>query len=200
MPPMAEPGGAMLAGLAPFRANRRPGFAGGRLPGEPPFGAVESPPVWLESILRMAVQALWAAAAAAGGAQITPHLVGGAGYAQEEPPHVARMVRRLETLLAELESPHANGRGRHALLPEWTLWAGAAAALSACCGLLWLSAWCFWERRSVGGRARALLDLALALEHGGDEAAEDMAAVAGVGAQNVREWHAAWRVAWRGPG
>ena len=197
---MADAGGVLLAGLAPFRANRRPGLAGGRIPGEPPFGGAEGPPVWLESVLRLAMHALWAGAAAAGGAQLTPHLVGGAGYAQEEPPHVARMVRRLESLLAELEGPHAHGGGCHFVPPGWAPWAGAAAAFIGLCYLLWLCARCLWERNSVGGRARALFELALALEHGGDEAAAQMGAVAGVGVQVVHDWHAAWKVAWRGPG
>jgi hypothetical protein len=44
------------------------------------------------------------------------------------------------------------------------------------------------------------MELSLALDHGGDEAAEQMAEAAGVDTRSVHEWHAAWKTAWRGPG
>ena len=43
------PGAAVIAGLAPFRRNRRPGFAGN--PGEAPWGAPPDAPIWLEAAI-----------------------------------------------------------------------------------------------------------------------------------------------------
>ena len=150
--------------------------------------------------MRLALHALWAGAAAAGGAQLTPHLVGGARYAQEEPPHVARMVRRLETLLAEVEAGGANAAREAATPQRWEQYAGAAAALVGLCVILWQAAKRLYEGNTVGGRARALMELSLALDSGGEEVAEQMAAAAGVDARSVYDWHAAWKAAWRGPG
>ena len=42
------------------------------MPGEPPFGGPDRAPVWLESVLRLAMHALWAGAAAAGAAPAPP--------------------------------------------------------------------------------------------------------------------------------
>ena len=170
------------------------------MPGEPPFGGPDRAPVWLESFMRLALHALWAGAAAAGGAQLTPHLVGGAAYAQEEPPHVARMVRRLETLLAEVEAGGANASRGVATVQGWVQYAGVAAALVGLCIILWQVAKRLYEGNTVGGRARALMALSLALDHGGEKAAVQMAAAAGVDTRSVYDWHAAWKAAWRGPG
>ena len=57
-----------------------------------------------------------------------------------------------------------------------------------------------YAANTVGGRARALMDLSLALDHGGAEAAEQLAEAAGVAPRAVYDWHAAWKIAWRGPG
>ena len=199
-----EPGQAVLAGLAsglaPFRANRRPGPPAGRGPGEPPYGGADHAPIWLESLMRLLLHALWAAAAAAGGAQLTPHLVGGANNAQEEPPQVARMVHRLEALLAVAEAGGAGSRAEARGLQGWEQVAGPAAAI-ACLGLiLWQAAVRLSRSNTIGARARALMELSIALEQGGDNAAERMAEAAGVSTRAVYDWHAAWKVAWRGPG
>ena len=57
-----------------------------------------------------------------------------------------------------------------------------------------------YAANTVGGRARTLMELSLALDHGGPEAAEQFADAAGVAPRSVYEWHAAWKIAWRGPG
>ena len=185
---MGDPGGAVLAGLAPFRVNRRPGFAaGGRAPGEPPYGAAERAPVWLESILRLLLHALWAGAAAAGGAQIAPHVVGGAAHEVQEPPQVARMLQRLEAVLAEAERERG-GRGASEdlwRLAGWEPMAAMAAMLVCLIYAVCKLAGSLYAANTVGGRARALMDLSLALDHGGAEAAEQLAEAAGVAPRAV---------------
>ena len=54
--------GVAIAGLAPVRANRRPGAPGGSLPGEGPCAAAPQAPAWLEAISRLALHIIWAAA------------------------------------------------------------------------------------------------------------------------------------------
>ena len=196
---MDAPAAAAIAGLAPFRVNRRPGLPGGRAPGEPPFGGADHAPVWLESFLRLAMHALWAAAAAAGGSQLTPALVGGAGAYAADQPQVARMVERLEALIAAAED--GGGLGR-AAVADLRVWAHAAMVL----GVLAITGIGLWRvggwltRNSIGARARALMELSVVLEQGGEDAAAHMAQAAGVSEQEVYDWHAAWKAAWRGPG
>ena len=200
---MEAPGAVALAGigpvLAPFR-NRR-AVAGGRPPGEPPFGGAERAPIWLESVIRLLLHAIWAAAAAAGGAQLSPHLVGGAVGEREtaEPPQVARMLERVDALLAVAEAGMA-GRAEERATVQWGAIAAAAVAAASLCLLGWYAALQACRSNSLGGRARALMELSIALDQGGAQAAEQMAAAAGVDAKAVYGWHAAWKTAWRGPG
>jgi vitamin B12 transporter len=65
-----------------------------------PDGPGVPPPEWIVALVRFALQAVWAAAAAGGGAQIAPEIVGGAGaiLAAADPPRVASMVERIEVL------------------------------------------------------------------------------------------------------
>ena len=185
--------GAALAGLAPFRADRRPGYAGA--PGEAPWGAPPVAPVWLEALIRFALQAAWAAAAAAGGAQLTLEMVGGDGGGERSLPHrVARAMEKLEALVEQHErSAAAAGAG---------LWAGVA--ISVCGGLavagwLWLSWPTVQPHAREDVRARTLLELAEAVDQEGDEAIRRIASAAGTDAEVVRAWHVAWCTAWRGP-
>ena len=73
---------------------------------------------------------------------------------------------------------------------------GAAAATAACV--------CRHRMWQPGGgaeqSARALRELAEALDQDGDAGAERMARAGGVSVEAVREWHAAWKLAWKGPG
>ena len=200
---MADPGAAVLAGLAPFRANRRPGFAaGGRLPGEPPYGAADRAPAWMESLIRLALHALWAGAAAAGGAQIMPRDVGGAPHEVQESPQVARMLQRLEAVLAEVQRDAGKLDGTQSM---WTYvkWESATVMAASLLCLLYI-AYKFSRRlyaaNTVGGRARILMDLSVALDRGGHGAAEQLAEAAGVPPKAVHDWQAAWKLAWRGPG
>ena len=50
-----------------------------------------------------------------------------------------------------------------------------------------------------GERARTLLELAEAVDEGGDEAIRRIAAAAGTEPAAVHAWHLAWRAAWKGP-
>ena len=76
-------------------------------------------------------------------------------------------------------------------------WAQIAAVLGAIAGLgivLWRAgAWL--GRNTIGGRARAHMELSVALEQGGDDVAEQMAHAAGVNTHDVYDWHAAWKTA-----
>ena len=172
---------AALAGLAPFRANRRPGLHGGGVPGEGPFGAAPHAPVWMEAAIRLVLHAFWAAAAAAGGAQIAPASVGGEGGSSAEdalPPRVDRLLDKVDALLREREGGWwATAAAEASTWPAVLLAAVAVLGAAVACTLRYGRS----QRWTVADqRARALRELVEALEQEGDAAAERMARAAGV--------------------
>ena len=118
----------------------------------------------------------------------------------EEPPQVARMVARIDALLAVVESNAADSAAERTASLQWGAVAAMAVAAACACVLGWLAVSQIYRCNSIGGRARALMELSIALDNGGKQAAEQMADAAGVRAEVVHAWHAAWKAAWRGPG
>ena len=81
----------------------------------------------------------------------------------------------------------------------WACFAVVLCLLAAGGLAFWCSGRC-GSQSSIGARAKALMELSAVLEQeDGDEAAAHIAQVAGVSTQEVREWQAAWKAAWRGP-
>ena len=112
------------------------------------------------------------------------------------------MLQRLEAVLAEAQR-EAGGRdaSQGAWVPAgWEPMAAVAAIflclMYAACKLVGR----LYAANTVGGRARILMDLSLALDRGGHDAAEQLAEAAGVAPNAVYDWQAAWKHAWRGPG
>ena len=152
-------------------------------------------PVWLEALIRFALQAAWAAAAAAGGAQLTQEIGGGDGGGEGSLPlRVARAMEKLEALVELHERAVAPAQVR--------VWATVVLSVSVCLAV----AGCLWHSWSTGRgrdredvRARTLLELAEAVDQEGEEAIRRIASAAGTDADVVRAWHTAWCTAWRGP-
>ena len=83
---------------------------------------------------------------------------------------------------------------------EWEPVAVVAAALLCLLYIAYKLSRCLHAANTVGGRARILMDLSVALDRGGPGAAEQLAEAAGVPPKAVHDWQAAWKLAWRGPG
>ena len=112
------------------------------------------------------------------------------------------MLQRLDALLAQVQADAgARSADQSLRMPAgWEPVAAAAVILVCLIYAVCKLASSLYAANSVGGRARTLMDLSNALDQGGSEAAVQLADAAGVAPRTVYEWHAAWKIAWRGPG